>query len=452
MPEQVEADVCIAGAGYAGLTAALRLTQAGMSVVVLEARDRVGGRIWTDHLADGTPIDRGGGWLAPEHDAMHRLADELGVATYKTWTAGDHLLVGGGRTRTYRGLIPKVSVMAVATIARAQMQLDRMAKRVPVEAPWTAARAAEWDSQTVAAWLTRSGLRQGIARDLFEMSVRGLFTGPLDDTSLLDLLFLVRSAGGFSTLMSIEGGYQENLVVGGAGTMAALIAEKLGDAVRLREPVRTIAQHDDRVVVDGEGVLVTARFAIVAIPPALITEIAFDPSLRPDRRALYEQTVSGPESKTLVVYDTPFWREDGRSGQSAGPGTAAEVTLDASPSSGNPGVLASFTFGAVAARIDALDPHIRRGAVLDELIARFGSRAARPVEYVETIWWEEEWTRGCSMAHFPPGVLTRYGRLLREPWGRIHWAGTETATVSHGAMDGAARSGERAAQEIIGRD
>ena len=88
MTERVEADVCVVGAGYAGLTAARRLSQQGRSVVVLEARDRVGGRIWTEPLADGTPVDRGGAWLAPGHDAAFGLAREVGASTYKTWVDG----------------------------------------------------------------------------------------------------------------------------------------------------------------------------------------------------------------------------------------------------------------------------------------------------------------------------------------------------------------------------
>ena len=236
MAERVDADVCVVGAGYAGLTAARRLAGAGRSVIVLEARDRVGGRIWTHHLSDGSTIDRGGAFLAPGHDAIHELAKEVGVSTYKTWTKGDHLLIGGGRTHRYRGLIPKISPLAVATIAWAQVKLDWMARQVPVDAPWTAKRAAEWDARTIASWLERCGIRKGVARELFEMSVRGLFTTDLNDVALLDLLFLIRSAGGFSTLMSIEGGYQENLVVGGAGSIARRVADDLGDRVRLNAP------------------------------------------------------------------------------------------------------------------------------------------------------------------------------------------------------------------------
>jgi len=449
MPEKIDADVCVVGAGFAGLSAALALQQSGKTVMVLEARDRVGGRIWTQQLSDGSVIDRGGAWLAPRHDAVLGLARSMGVSTYKTWVKGAHLLVDGDRLLRYTGLIPKISPLAVVTIALAQARLDLTSRRVPIDAPWNAKRASRWDTLSVAWWLDRAGIRTAIARDLFDMAVRGLFTGDLNETSFLHLLFLVRAHGSINKLFSIEGGSQENMVEGGAGLIAQRIAASLGASVRMSAPVRSIAQHQDHVVVVTPDVSVSARHAVVSVPPVLALEIEFDPALPADRRALYSSAVAGPESKTLVVYQDPFWRSDGFSGQSAGPRSAAEVTLDASPISGKPGVIASFTFGAVAQEMAMLDEGDRRQAVLDALTARFGPRAASPVEFIETAWWTEKWTRGCSMAHFPPGILTRYGRLLREPFGRVHWAGTETATRSHGAIDGAVLSGQRAAAEIL---
>lgn len=448
---RIDADVCIVGAGYAGLTAARRLTQAGRSVVVLEARDRVGGRIWTYLLPDGTPIDRGGGWLAPKHDAIFGLARETGVTTYKTWVKGAHLLTGDGHTRRYTGLIPKIGPLAVLSLARANWRINRMARQVPLDAPWSAPRAAEWDARSVASWLEGSGVRTTIARDLLESAIRGLMTADLANVSLLNLLFLAHSHGSIDTLFSIENGSQENLVNGGAGSIAQRMAAELGDAIRLATPVRAITQRDDHVLVAADALTVAARRVVVSAPPALVLDMAFDPPLPDDRTALYRGAIAGWETKTLVVYDEPFWRADGLSGQTAGPGSAAEVTIDASPSSGRPGVIAAFTFGPVSQRLDALDADARRKAVLDVLTARLGTRAATPVEFVETSWWREEWSRGCSMAHFTPGTLTRFGHLLREPFGRVHWAGTETATISHGAIDGAVRSGERVAAEVLDR-
>jgi monoamine oxidase len=373
------------------------------------------------------------------------------VTTYKTWVKGAHLLVDGTRTRRYTGLIPKISPLAVITIALAQAKLYRMAKRVPLEAPWTAKRAQEWDQRSVAWYLERSGIRTAIGRDLFEMAVRGLFTGDLNDVSFLHLLLLVHAHGSINTLFSIENGSQENMVDGGAGSIANRVADELGDAVRLAAPVRSITQREDHVVIDAEGVSVAARNVVVTVPPELALEIAFDPVLPDDRLTLYRNSIAGPETKTLVVYDEPFWRAAGFSGQTAEPGSASEVTLDASPASGTPGVIASFAFGPVAERLDALDPGDRRRAVLDALTSRLGKRAAVPTDFIETPWFNEEWTRGCSMAHLRPGILSRYGPLIREPFGRVHWAGTETSTTSHGAIDGAVRSGERAAAEILDR-
>lgn len=442
-------DVVVVGAGFAGIAAARALRARGTRVLVLEARDRVGGRTWTE-LHDGVAIDRGGAWLAPGHTLAFSLARELGVTTYKTHVAGRHLLVDGDRLRTYRGLIPKISPAALVAIAAAQRRIDKMAKTVPIDAPWTAPHATEWDARTVADFVTRSRIRSPIGSALFAMATGGLFAAPsMDDVSLLNLAFLVAAHGSIESLFSISGGSQENMVTGGLGALATRAAGTLDPPVVLDAPVVAITQSDTDVEVRTQGHRIRARAVICTTPPALALDITFDPPLSGDRVALYRRAVAGHETKTLAIYDTPFWRTNGRSGQSALPGGPAEVTIDASPADGSAGVLACFDFGPVAEELDELTDDDRRARVLASLARRFGPVAAAPREVVTTSWWREPWSRGCSMAHFGPGVLTAYGHLLRAPHGRVHFAGTETATRAHGAVEGALASGDRAASEVL---
>jgi monoamine oxidase len=233
------------------------------------------------------------------------------------------------------------------------------------------------------------------------------------------------------------------------GAFAGRVAAELGESVHLGTPVRSVTQRDDRVVVESERVQVTAPFVVVTVPPLLVLDIEFDPPLPDERRTLYQRAVAGAETKTLLVYDRAFWRDDDLSGQSAHPHSASEVTIDSSPGDGSRGVLASFAFGHVARRLDALPADERRRLLLDTLSERFGPLAGSPLDVAETSWFTEPWSRGCSVAHVPPGYMVPYGRLLRAPFGRVRWAGTETATVSHGAVDGAVRSGERVAAELL---
>ncbi len=448
-PVLLEADVCVVGAGLAGLTAARRLYQAGRSVVVVEARERVGGRVWTRTSGGGVPVDMGGCFVGPNHERMHTLTKEMGVGTFATYVEGDNVLATGGKVRRYRGDIPRISPVALLSAAQGIARMNAMAKKVPVDTPWDAPDAARWDAVSVRAWLSRARVPTRLGRDLIEATVRACFAADLSEVSLLNWLFLARSAVGIEALMTIAGGYQDSQFEGGVQQVPDAMASELGDAVVRSCPVEAVTQHDDRVIVHGPGATVTARRAVLALPRALAAGIRFDPVLPADHALLIHQIPAGTELKMVAIYDEPFWRADGVCGATVATDDAIEVTLDTTQPGHPEGVIAGYSAGPRARALAGLGEQERRSAFLTMLTTRLGSKAVAPLEVMEQNWAEEQWTRGCSMGHFPTGVLTQYGRRLREPVGRVHWAGTETASTSYGGMDGAVRSGERVCGEIL---
>ena len=242
---------------------------------------------------------------------------------------------------------------------------------------------------------------------------------------------------------------QDSRVVGGMGAIYRPMAAEIGESLHLSQPVRRIEQDADGVTVRSDDMTVRARQAIVAVPIAIASQILYDPMLPVDRSFLHQRMPSGAIFKINIVYDEPFWRADGLSGQSAAPGSPATITIDASTDAARPGVLCVIIEGPIARQLGALDEAARRQAILKELVERFGSKAGAPVSYIEQNWTVERYSGGGMLSHAPPGVLTEFGHALREPCGRIHWAGTESSAVMCGWVDGAVRSGERAAAEVM---
>ena len=467
MTEQLEADVAIVGAGPAGLTAARQLAAAGARPVVLEARDRVGGRLLNEEIGEGKVVEVGGQWIGPTQERIAALAASLDVATFPTYDEGRDVIEIGGRRAVYSGfdeigpqllrdLAGTISPLALVDFEQARFRLDRMAKRVPLEAPWSVPKARNWDGQTFATWIRRN-TATAAARSLLELTTEAVWAAEPADVSLLHVLFYTRSGGGFNSLIGTNGGAQQDRFEGGSQRIATLLAEELGaERVRLGSPVRRIEHGADGVVVHAAGgsggsVSLRARRAIIAIPPTLAGRIDYDPPLPARRDQLTQRVPQGSVIKTMAIYETPFWREQGLSGQATSDVGPARVTFDNSPPDGSPGVLLGFLEGRFARHWAAQPAAERRGAILAGHARLFGPRAAEPEGFVERVWAEEEWTRGCYGCLMTTGGWTEYGAALREPVGPLHWAGAETATVWNGYMDGAVSSGERAAAEVLPR-
>jgi monoamine oxidase len=444
----VQTDVVVVGAGLAGLSAARALRAAGRDVVVLEARDRVGGRTVNEPIGDGKIVELGGQWVGPTQDRMYELIGQLGLETFPTWNSGENLFEHGDSVRPYGGTIPKVNPVALAEVGFVLARLNRLAKTIPPDAPWSADRALQWDGQTFEDW-SRRKIRTAAAREMLRLAIEGVWAAEPRDVSMLHVLFYIRSAGSLERLLDTEGGAQQDRVVGGTQLISIRMAEQLGDAVVLDAPVRAIATDDAGVVVSSDKGKTRARHVIVAIPPALAGRIAYDPILPAVRDGLTQRMVQGSVVKCMAIYDRPFWREHGLSGQLTSTRGPVSVGFDNSPPVGSPGVLLAFLEGKAARDGAAMEPAERRAAVLAALARAFGPEAANPEHYVDKAWPNEEWSRGCYGGFMPPGAWTDHGIALRRPIGRIHWAGAETAAIWNGYMEGAVTSGESAAAEVL---
>jgi monoamine oxidase len=442
-------DTAIVGAGLAGLTAARELRRRGHSVAVLEAYDRVGGRTLNHTFEDGTVVEIGGQWIGPTQDRLARLAAELGVGTYLTYDEGENILHRDDRLVRYTGDSFGLPPHVLAELGVAQFRIDRMAAAVPLDAPWQARRAERWDSETVASWIRRN-VRTGLGRDFMRVVVEAVFSAEPEDISMLHFLFYLHSGGNLDLLTRTGGGAQEARFVGGSQQVSLQLAAELGDRVRLGCPVRSIETSGEEVVVGGEWGSVAAGRAVVAVAPAVIGKIAFDPPLSGRRAHLHAKMPPGYVIKCMARYERPFWRDEGLSGQAGSASHPLAISFDNSPADDSCGVLLGFLEGGHGRRAAALEPAARRDLVLDGFALYFGERARMPLEYVEQDWAGEEFIRGGYGAHLGPGAWTAYGSLLRRPEGRIHWAGSETSAVWNGYMDGAVRSGERVAAEIGG--
>ncbi|HEV7167638.1 MAG TPA: NAD(P)/FAD-dependent oxidoreductase [Micrococcaceae bacterium] len=465
--QTLERDVVVVGAGPSGLTAAWELKKAGLSVAVLEARDRVGGRTWTN-VIDGAMLEIGGQWVSPDQTALIGLLDRLGLTTYDRYRDGESVYIGpDGKRSRYTGEMFPVNGRTEAEMNRLIGLLDQLAAEIGAEEPWAHPRARELDTISFHHWLRQQSQDEEACNNIGLFIAGGMLTKPAHAFSALQAVLMAASAGSFSNLVD-EDFILDKRVIGGMQQVSQRLAADLGDDVILGSPVRTIrwagldagadggsgtsAEPSGGVTVISDAATVTARYVVMAVPPNLYSRVSFEPPLPRRQHQMHQHQSLGLVIKVHAVYETPFWRADGLSGTGFSASSLVQEVYD-NTNHGDPrGTLVGFISDEKADYAFSLNAEDRRKETLQSLAAFLGDEALNPVVYYESDWGSEEWTRGAYAASFDLGGLHRYGADQRRPVGPIYWSSSDLAAEGYQHVDGAVRMGQYTAVKILAAD
>jgi monoamine oxidase len=436
-------DCVVVGAGLSGLKAAQVMEEAGKRVIVLEASERIGGRVLTKKVNTAC-FELGAQWIGDDQSKITKLCSELNVATFPTFHSGKKVLDLNEKVSTYSSDIPSMSPLALIEL---QLMISRLEKKVSNFDPakiFTDPDYRQWDQMSVGSWARKRVWNKKV-RKVLNAAVRVIFGAEMDELSMLHFLMYCHSGGGVMKLSTIENGAQQTKVID-AQSIAIKLSERLNSKVVLNTPVFKIEQSNDSVCVHSDKMIWTAKKVIVAISPALTNRIMFEPPLPLERFHLCQRIEMGTTIKCIALYDESFWRKDGFSGEVVSDGNPLTVVFDNTTSCGQAALL-GFIVGEPARALSC--PKKRRQAVLASFARWFGEKALDPVDYFEKDWSRDPWARGCPIGFSSPKTLSMHGSALRKPCGKVYWAGTETATQHMGFMDGALQAGERAAMEVL---
>jgi putrescine oxidase len=458
---ELDRDVVVVGAGPSGLTAARELKKAGLSVAVLEARDRVGGRTWTDTV-DGAVLEIGGQWVSPDQTALLVLLDELGLETYSRYRDGESIYVGAdGRKTRYTGDSFPVSETTAAEMDKLIGLLDGLAAEIGPTEPWSHPKARELDTISFHHWLRQNSPDEEACNNIGLFIAGGMLTKPAHAFSTLQAVLMAASAGSFSHLTD-EDFILDKRVVGGMQQVSLLQAQELGDDVVLNSPVRTINwEHNaggentageitagPRVTVVSERATVNARYVIMAVPPNLYSRVSFNPPLPRRQHQMHQHQSLGLVIKVHAVYSTPFWREEGLSGTCFSAGSLVQEVYDNTNHGDSRGTLVGFISDEKADAVFELSAEERRRAILESIAGFLGEKALEPEVYYESDWGSEEWTRGAYASSYDLGGLHRYGKDQHQPVGPIYWSSSDLAAEGYQHVDGAVRMGQLTAARV----
>ena len=436
-------DVAVVGAGLSGLMAARLLRRAGLGVTVLEARDRVGGRVWSRPIGAGCWIDCGAQWIAPGQRRIQGLVREFGLATTPSHSRGASLWMGCDGAAPSRGSFP-AGWLAKLDRLLLLLRLERLAKQFAARPAPGDARRRALDSQTFAAWLEDKALTQ-VGRDAVRLTVEEGVCAPIDEVSCCEVIQQLASIGGLAALASAE----HTFLPEGAQALALGLADGLGADLQLGSPVTAVRQDAKEVTITTAGGELRARRVILALPPQLLSEITLDVDLAGRAQWCQRAIVKGRVVKTVIVYGQAWWRRHGLNGQVIAPHGPIEHLTDASDPDGSPGLLVAFATASRADQFAALEEGPRQALILEHIRNSLGEAPAPPIAVHSINWIADPWSRGGYASRPGPGHSSGDQPRLADPIGLVHFAGTETASQWRSYMEGALQSGERAAGEVL---
>lgn len=438
-----EFDVIIVGAGLAGLSAAWELTKQKFEIAVLEAMDRVGGRVHSFQTKEDVTVDLGAQWIGPNHGRMHALAKEFGLSLVDTYKIGKTIYHLRGRLKRVKGELPPLSAVGLLDFFRMEKKIESIIRSLPAQEMWKSPLARKIDSYTLHSWI-QSQMFSKTGQNFFNLFAEVMCV-ELSEPSALDFLWSIKTAGGFKQILTAE----EQWFAKGAQTLPLKMADAMQDHIYLNTPVKKIEYNRSGALVFSEKHVWKAKKVIIAVPPSLSDRIEYDPPLPSGRDLMTQKIGQSSVIKIILLYEKPFWRDEGLSGSAHFDQGFVRFVADSSPQDGKRGVLTVLIGGRYARDLAKLETDQRKQVVLNEMGALFGTKAEQPYEYYEKDWTQEPWIRGGYAAHFPPGIITAFGEWLHQPIGPIHWASTETADEWKFYMEGAVQSGERAAKEVL---
>jgi monoamine oxidase len=439
-------DVIIIGAGVSGMKTAYDLLKKGKSVVLLESRDRVGGRSKGGSIQN-VNIDHGGQWIGADHFRVRNLIKECNKTLIPQYASGKTYIQYHGELININKTLPNLNLFTMFELGLLLRNLNKLSEDIDLEEPWNSKGAIEKDQQSLASWIEEQTIRDD-SKQIVNSLVRSIFCTVPTQVSLLYALQCLKQGGSLEKMIAVEGGSQQDKVKESMFSVAQSMHEELREEIRLNEQVEKVEQTDESVTVYTNKSAYSAKKLVVTVPPKALEKIEFYPELPKLRKALMHRMSMGTVIKMHIAYETPFWKKAGQSGAVVSIDNNLHEVFDQSPEDNSIGILVGLIDGDHAIKLSGMTQEERRRIVIDSLVSYFGDKAKNVLEYIDYDWCEDEYANGGFAAFMPPGLMTSYGETLRKPFKNIHWAGTETAREHIGYFEGALESSERVINEI----